>query len=1819
MFMRTFLFVIPLLLLISVTGFGQNYLMNGTPINDCSGFFLDSGGNGNYGANEDFVTTICSDGTNTHVKLTFSGVDMVEGDTIFFYDGLTQNATTYLSTNWDFPPNAPFIIQATAENTSGCITVHFVSNGSDQAAGWSAQIECVTACQTILSDILATDPAMVPADTGYIDICPGQRVSFNGRGIYPQNGIVYQHSDATSSFLWEFGDGSTAVGPNASHVYEEPGGYRAQLKIKDVKGCENTNFLGLRIRVAGPPTFNTDELPDHICAGDTIALNSGTVISQPGSFLAGAIVSDSLALPDGTGATYQATVFITDFAPGQTLTSASDLESICVNMEHSWMHDLDIFIFCPNGDSIKLQDQEFIGNEVYLGIPYTLDDTQNPTVPAPGVGYDYCWTADAPYTWTQYTQLFDPQTLPSGDYAPFQSFSGLQGCPLNGEWTLEVRDLWGEDNGWIFEWSINFVKSLYPALEVFDPGIVDYSLVESPFSIYYTQDSMITVPTNAGEANFMVTATDGFGCVWDTSMVVPVLPPTHPDCRSCAALITPPQDAVICQNEDVAFDVLAPIEPQTNITFESFPNEPIGFSNYPNTSPFLAKINVNSIRPLTLASPTTQIVSVCVNLDTDYDSDIRMFLISPGGQTLELCTGNGGSGDNFINTCFTPTAITPITAGTPPFTGDFRPEGNWNVFNNATIAGDWTLRVSDQFGVNEMGLLKSWSITFKSTNSVTYTWTPPTGLSCTNCPDPTAAPGATTTYYVNASDSYGCVARDTVIVGVVGDLAAPDVTCDITGDGQLTFWWSQVETFDLYEVRATINGVQGDWSGPVSGLSYAVEDLENNDNVSLQVRVYGGTQPLNCIINSGNSSCVYDRCFLTLSETNVQGVTCNGDSDGTASFSALNNMGSLTYFLDGTDDGQPTPDFSSLTGGDHFVVAADIDGCTDTLYFNVPEPTAVVPSIQVVDEVNCNNGQDGALTASATGGDGVYTYSWNAGTPGSNPQINSLSPGTYALLVSDSKGCTGTASETLANPEKITIELAAQDPSCFGSTNGSVTGAFNGGTGAFSYSWSGGLPATANAANLGAGNYCVTATDANGCQETACADLTAPAELKVVSFDVTPVDCFGNETGTAQVNATGGTGTLSYLWSDPLQQINQEASFLGAGAYTVQVTDANGCQVIESIEVTEPGELTVAASGTDVLCNSGADGSASATPAGGVGPYAFQWTGGLSGQQVNNLTAGGYTVTVTDKNGCLSTSDITISQPQNPVLVTASQTFNGCNGAADNEATAMASGGVGNFTYQWNDPQNQSGGQAVNLAAQTFTVVATDGNGCAAETTVTLKDLPAVTIGIIANEPTCNGYSDGEMGVNQVTGGVGQGNTLNYTYLWSNAQSGLTINGLAGGVTYTVTVTDSQGCEGIGSRFLPNPEPVSFESATTDVSCFGSADGTASVVNIDGPNTQYNIKWGPNAGGQTTATATGLSAGTYTVTVTDNKGCFISNSVAVAQPAALKINAKTKDAGCSGEQTGFIVLNAEGGVPGYQYQWSNGATLAQLNDIGAGEYSVTITDSNNCELIQAIRINQPEPIKPDLTAQDVTCFGRQDGLISIQTNGGTPPFKYSLDNIEYKGTRTFIGLPAGNYTVFVKDANDCTTAGQVVVGTPLEFVVDAGEDRTLILGDSLQLEATSANPAPGFVEYIWTEPYAGTLSCTECTNPWASPMYSIIYELLGIDSKGCESTDLIRVNVEKPRVAMVPTGFTPNNDLTNDLLVVHGMEGTLVKTFRIFDRWGELLYEDKDFYVNDTARGWDGTFRGKPMNGGVYVWYLEVEYPYDKAEATFRGQTTLIR
>lgn len=1574
----------------------QDHLITEGTIQDCDGFFLDSGGNDNgYGPNENYTTTICPDGTTgNHVQLVFSRVEVSPGDNLCFYDG-NSTAAPPLACIADFRYTGAFIIQATAANASGCITVTFTSDASGQGSGWSADINCIQACQTIKAQLTSTDPVVEPVDTGWMDVCIGQRISLSAKGSYPQNGTLYQHSDATSSFTWDFGDGTDAVGPNVTHAFTKSGGYVVQLTIKDNKGCTNTNFINQRVRVSVKPTFAIgDSIPSEICIGDSVHLNavvnkmdrnySISTLTGEGSFQAGGVRSDSLALPDGTGTAYETVLKFSNFSPGQTLTNVDDLNAICVNMEHSWLRDLEIELTCPNGQSIALHNfGGRSGSEVYLGEPVDFDGT-NPT---PGKGYDYCWTMDATRgTWLDYANQYSPRTLPAGDYKPYESFQGLVGCPLNGEWKIRVQDLWAIDNGFIFSWGIDFDPSLFPELEKFTNQIVDYSWKTNPSIFNFTPTDIEGAPKNAGTASYVFHVTDDFGCAYDTAVNVTVLPKTHPNCRSCSQILTPARDTAVCDVQNIPFNVAVPnLQTQTSVLFEATPETTFGAPSHNANNPLNAPISVSGIFPLTITNVNQQIDSVCFDLETDWLDDIQVYLVSPNGKVLDLTTNNGGGvAGAYRHTCFSPTSNTAITTAASPFRGIYRPEGNWSVLNGAPVAGNWNLRVVDAAGPEELTTLKSWSITFRSTNAVQYNWAPSTGLSCANCPNPTARPTVPTTYVVTAKDNYNCTSTDTVSVNVLRNALAPTVTCGLAPDSSgLLFNWAPLAGFSAYEVRATINGVTSAWQGPVRDTKYLVDSLQNNDTVRLEVRAYVGNAPINCTVETGSSSCVYIIC-----------------------------------------------------------------------------------------------------------------------------------------------------------------------------------------------------------------------------------------ELNIDNIAATAVDCYGNNTGTATVAVSGGTGIYQYLWNDPLKQNSAQAVFLQAGTYRVSVTDTNECLGVANVTVPQPDSIVITPAVTDALCVGEANGNIAVDITGGVGNFLYAWSNGQAGNKAVNLSAGTYTVSVTDGNGCVAQQLIAVGEPDTALAVTVAQTFQGCNGGKGNEAMAVASGGTGNtYNYAWSD--GKTGVRVNNLDSTLYTVTVTDVNGCKASSTLKMKDLDPITAKIIQKTPTCYSAKDGSLGVNIVTGGVGKVES-DYAFRWSTGQTGNAIKDLAGGVVYTVTVTDAQGCVGVASRMLDQPAQVSFEIQTKDALCFGSQDGTATIINPKGQGANFTYRWDQTAKGQITPTATNLTAGSYAVTITDEGGCSSTGTATVGQPTRIASSFETVNNLCFGDTKGALLVKASGGVGGYTYAWSNGATATKNDNLAAGTYQLTITDKNQCVHTNSATVTQPDSLTAQFDLTDPACASGRDGSIKILPSGGTAPYQFSMDNKNFSTTSTLIGLKANDYKIYVKDRNNCTFFDKVTINDPPKFSVDAGESTYMIrLGDSLQLTATSINGV-GTVSYVWSGSYGSTLSCSECESVLAKPDDMITYEVYAIDEKGCEATDRTMVVVQKVREVAVPTGFTPNSDGMNDVLMVHGLPGTEIMTYRIYDRWGELLFEDGNFTVNDSKRGWDGNFRGTPMNAGVYIWYLEVKYS-DGMTQSLKGQTTLIR
>ncbi|MEO1433951.1 MAG: PKD domain-containing protein, partial [Bacteroidota bacterium] len=507
--------------------------VDGTTVTTCSNTIFDSGGEFQpYNNNEDFSVTICPVSNAERISIDPAFVDLGPGDILCIYDGATENAPSLGCFELFTGGNTP-TIEATSGNVSGCLTITFNSNETGLGIGFELQIGCITACQEIDLQLLSTTPSFPDPVDGFLDICPEEVVQFNMDIQFPENGVNYTQSIAQTTLNWDFGDDLNTLegGLSESHQYDRPGGYRANLIAEDQNGCTDTLAFGKGIRVSpGAEIDISSNAP--IFVGDTIQL-VGKAIPNTAYFVPPFTFTEDLFIPDGFGGPVEYAFSFEEFGPGDTLTDINDLLNICVNMEHSWMHDIEVEIECPSGQVVMLQNQIFLG-EMFLGIPNEGDNSSGgPNFNPPGLGFDYCWTNTAAQTWTEW-DLANPgvNTLPSGDYASFQDLSQLEGCPLDGEWTLRIRDNWAADNGWIFSLSLEFNPELFPDLDSLVPVIVTEAWEFTPNAIGMINDSLNVVATSADQFFYTFRTEDSFGCEEVETVSVKVLsnPSTNEIC-----------------------------------------------------------------------------------------------------------------------------------------------------------------------------------------------------------------------------------------------------------------------------------------------------------------------------------------------------------------------------------------------------------------------------------------------------------------------------------------------------------------------------------------------------------------------------------------------------------------------------------------------------------------------------------------------------------------------------------------------------------------------------------------------------------------------------------------------------------------------------------------------------------------------------------------------------------------------------------------------------------------------------------------------------------------------------------------------------------------------------------------------------------------------------------------------------------------------------------------------------------------------------------------------------------------------------------------
>ncbi|PHN05775.1 SdrD B-like domain-containing protein [Flavilitoribacter nigricans] len=667
-----------------------------------------------------------------------------------------------------------------------------------------------------------------------------------------------------------------------------------------------------------------------------------------------------------------------------------------------------------------------------------------------------------------------------------------------------------------------------------------------------------------------------------------------------------------------------------------------------------------------------------------------------------------------------------------------------------------------------------------------------------------------------------------------------------------------------------------------------------------------------------------------------------------------------------------------------------------------------------VNDISCPGEEDGSLTATPIGGTPPLSYEWSNGA--NTQSITDLAPGTYTVTVTDDKGCTATANGNVAPQTAIEIALGKNDPTCVGETDGSVTSSVAGGTPPYTYAWSTGAT-TANLGSLGPGTYTLTITDANGCTDINSISLEYQSEISI-GVAPTPETCPDANDGFLTVTVNNGVLPYTYEWSNG--GTTQVQSGVAPGTYSVTVTDAVGCQDTASATVLPAPDLVVEVEGTDVSICEGANGSATVTSVSGTGPFFYLWSTGDTTPTIEDLAAGTYTVTVTTPNQCEGVGMVTIGEPP-AVIVEATGTEVLCPGDETGTVSAEVTGGTAPFTFVWNTGATTQ--TIANLPAGTYTVTVTDAAGCTDVDSWDINEAPALTVNTFGTDIVCGEGSTGSA-MATVTGG-----TEPFSFEWSNGSETQAIAGVGSG-TYTVTVTDALGCTGEGMFTIRVIDDLEITFTAEDVDCPGSENGTATAMGSGG-DAPYTFEWST---GVTGATITGLAPGTYSVTMTDANDCTAEGTVEIGEPEDITATLVPVDPLCFGDATGSISLTAAGGTPPYTFAWSNGETTQDISDLPAGDYSVTITDANDCFIVSNATVSEPPAIEIDGLISDILCTGDENGAVDITVSGGTPPYTFAWSTGQT--TEDLDNLIAGAYTVTVTDANDCTAMETFTVVEP---------------------------------------------------------------------------------------------------------------------------------------------------------------------------------------
>jgi len=1009
-----------------------------------------------------------------------------------------------------------------------------------------------------------------------------------------------------------------------------------------------------------------------------------------------------------------------------------------------------------------------------------------------------------------------------------------------------------------------------------------------------------------------------------------------------------------------------------------------------------------------------------------------------------------------------------------------------------------------------------------------------------------------------------------------------------------------------------------------------------------------GTSPYTYIWNnSQTSSTATGLCLGTYSVTVTDSLDCNGEQtvvvsdnlinpiittssipntrciascNGSATATPTTGTSPYTYIW---NNGQTSSTATALCAGTYTVILTDALDCTRSVETNViEESNPVTTTITTIANTRCIAPCNGIAIANPTTGTSPYTYEWSNGQTSST--ANALCAGSYTVTVTDALDCT--VEKTAVIIDNLTIPTltvsSISNTRCAVPCNGNATANPIIGTTPFTFKWNNNQ-SSQTAIDLCAGTYKVTATDALDCtveQAIVIIDnLTIPS---LTTTSKSNTSCINPCNGSSIANPSLGKSPYTYQWSNG--QLSQAASALCAGSYTVIATDSLGCSDTATSIVSEEAYIITNFSyvftclnNPVIFTNTGI------TDAGAT--YLWNFGDGIGSSILQNPTytyskSGEYNVILTTTLGtCQDTYSSLITATPSPEITIQNVRHATCNKICDGIINVSVTGGVEPYTYLW-DNGIRKNNKFIDLCPGSYTITVTDATGCTdVEENIVIWEPDAIDTLIIVKNASCN-KSNGEAEV-KLTGGCGH-----YAYEWKLNDSTLSfapkINGLSSGM-YHLLIRDI--CEDGGIQTICEfNDPIAviiheegapkLEGQIGNVSCNREGAGNLNVddngfitLTISEGQIPYYIQWN---NGERDAYITHLTAGTYTVTVTDRNNCIITSSYTITEPEVLNISLSSMiPVSCAGGKDGQLKVYATGGTwfngkNHYTYLWGLNSTVntdSSMYDLEAGKYSLTVTDANNCIDTFSYRVIEPTQLQLSVTIQDIGCNGEKNGSANISVIGGTPAYKYfwnSKDNVPNKAN-----LKAGNYVVTVTDANNCYDT--------ISFNILESSKLNVVLAKNTPDYCERADGIIELVSYGGTAPYTYDWIPNVGITDKIVNLESGNYKITVTDSRNCSYDTIVTIE-SKPCPLEIPNVLSPNSDGANDVFCIKYIEQYKNVKLVIFNRWGNEIISYNNY---EEINNWDGrTQTSAEITDGVYFYIITLN-----DGVTLNGSVTVIR